>query len=256
MGNGSRLSAAEEVEREREHRRQRKERRDSSKRAHPFGRELEHDAISDLYDDNAHFPAVLVAFGGREGLLGGSAPVDVFEALQDLPMRRIYVRNLVGRGPHPLGEDLAAVVEGLRARIARHSEAVFVGTSLGGYLALVLASILQVPQVIAVNPTTTLKPEQRAEAGDERWPEMSKVPSDDLLGPFADLAEAWRSGVFSPEVRLHFSYRNDVLRYHAENVAGLPNVHLYPHYEYLPMPKIRDDGTLRRQVAEAIGLIL
>lgn len=234
-------------------RRQRKLDRERARRAHPFGRHLDHDQPRDLYDDEAQVAPVVVAFSGHEELLGGSAPVDVFDAFADLCVRRIYVRNLIGHGHHSLGSSLDGVVASMRALLTGHQPQVFIGTSMGGYLALVMASLLRVPYVIAINPTTTLSPEHREEAGDERWPEISQFLTSDLLGPFADVADAWRSGHFAPEVQLHFSYRNDVLRFQAEHVAAFPNVHLNPHFEYLPMPKIRGDGTLRRQLADMTG---
>lgn len=231
-------------------RRARKEQRRALKTAHPFGVSLPHPEPLDLYVEAGDGPA-FAAFSGRELLLGGCPPVSVFEQVTELGLRRVFVRNVVLQGLHPLGGSLDEVAASVRDTIVVPEQSVFFGTSMGGYLALVLATLLGVPAVVVVNPTTTLDKEFRDGAGDERWPELTPHLTPELLGSYADLASRWSAGGTRPHVDVHFSYRNEVNRSQAEHVADLDNVTLHPYYEYLPLPVMLADGTLRRQVAAA-----
>ena len=233
-------------------RRERKRLRIAAHQAHPFGmpRPMAPDEL--VFDDAAPSKNAIVVLPGREGKLGGSPAVTVFAALEGLPLRRVYVRDLVAVPNHPWGQDLPAVSASLQGVLAGAERRIFLGTSLGGYLALLLGTLAAADHVIVVNPTTRIGGLDVGKPDDDRWPEVMELLAPEAAAGVRDIRELWVAHR-APTVDLHFSSRNEVHRAHAEHLAPCPSVQLHAHDEFLPLLKIRDDGTLRRQVDEQLA---
>ena len=229
--------------------------RDAARAAHPFDRTVQADPAQGLFDDGRAAEALLVAFAGARGKLG-VAPADVFELVADLDVRRVFLRGLdpVGAARDPAG--LQEVIDVFRDRFAElaapHRPVVFLGNSFGAYAALFYGTLCGADAVIAVDPTTSLRTEVRASLGDTRWSWLDLSGHDALPASQTDVLALWEE-VPPPRVVMHYAYRNDVYRGHAERIAGLRHVRPVPHYEQATMAAIRDDGSLRADLGELLG---
>jgi hypothetical protein len=196
---------------------------------------------------------VLVAFPGGADKMGGIPTVDLFDQVDDLPVRRILLRGLTvpESGPHEFGTSVEEIAERLHALIECHTRVIFTGASIGGFLALLLGTMLRADALILFGPTTSLDPEFLRSVGDHRYDGSPFLQDPEWVARFADPTRLWETQR-PPKIVLHFGYRNESTRPHAERLASFPNVTLNPHYERTLMAKIRDDGTLRRDLRHAL----
>jgi hypothetical protein len=129
--------------------------------------------------------------------------------------------------------------------LAGHKKVVFFGASIGGFHALLHGALLGAASIIVATPTTTVLPAHRAAFGDARGG-GTEPPHPEFLEQYGDIAAVWKTAP-PRRVIIHYTYRIDVYRQHAEHLAEFPQVRLVPHYEHGVMQKLADDGTLRRQ---------
>lgn len=231
-----------------------KQARRASFEAHPFGRQLAAEPDLVLYDDkNTAARSALVAIPGNADKMGGIPAVDLFDQVDDLPIRRLFLRGLaLGTRDYPLGSDVVSVSENLAAMLAGHDRVVFAGASVGGFLALLLGSLVRADAILGFGPTTSLDPAFLDQVGDRRFEHLDDAHDPEWTSRYGDPTRFWDSG-YAPDVTIHYGYRNDSTRPHAERMADFPNVRLKPHYELTLMAKIRDNGELRADLRRALG---
>jgi hypothetical protein len=218
--------------------------------AHPFSRSQLDDPQQTVFDDGPPSEIVLVTFAGFADKLSIPA-AEFFEAVA-VPCRRIYIRQLdIPFEPHALGASVPEVAASISARIAGNQRVVFAGSSLGAYIALVYATLCGADSVFALSPSTTVRPETLAEMDDHRWDVLETQFPQDYVDQYGDLLAMWRRHA-APQVVVHFPYRNDVLRQHAERIAEVDGVSLFPHYEHAPMYKMSSNGTLRSTLTDLL----
>jgi hypothetical protein len=218
--------------------------------AHPFSRDQLDDPAQTLFDDGPPSDVVLVTFAGFADKLSIPA-AEFFEAVA-VPCRRIYIRQLdIPFEPHVLGTSVEEVAASISDRIAGNERVVFAGSSLGAYIALVYATLCGADSVFALSPTTTVRPPDLAAMGDQRWSVLETQFPPQYLDDYGDLLAMWRRHK-PPRVVVHFPYRNDVLRQHAERIAEVDGVSLTPHYEHAPMYKISNNGTLTATLTDLL----
>jgi hypothetical protein len=150
-------------------RRQAKAAREWAKGAHPFDRSQPLDPEQDIYDDGAESDAVLVAMPGTADKMLIPA-VEFFETIDDWQLRRIYIRRLspMLELPHQLGTSVPEIAESLRELVKGYQRVVFMGTSLGGFHALLFATFVQPDAVVLINPVTSVLRHVLDKAGDTR----------------------------------------------------------------------------------------
>ncbi|MCW2673551.1 MAG: hypothetical protein JWP14_2140 [Frankiales bacterium] len=223
-----------------------------ARKAHPFDRSRLQDDEADVIDDGTESDVALVAFPGTEDRLGVPA-VDFFEQIAEWPVRRIYVRKLrpsLGIH-HELGTTVPEIATSLRAMTHHHRRTVFLGTSLGGFHALLLGTLVGADVVLGINPVTSLFREVLDEAGDQRWDGSLAYTSAEWLRDYGDIPTLWAQHR-SPRSVLHFAYRYRAYCVQAEHIAELPNVSLHPHFEYSPMNKLIAGGEMRSLLASLL----
>jgi len=181
-----------------------------------------------------------------------------------LACKRVLIRDLhqawyqMGVPGH--GDSLSAMVDSLQALIAGHDvdRMVVIGSSSGGYAALVLGTLLGADTVIAFGPQTTLDPDHLAEMRDLRWDEpLGELREQGLIDArWIDLQTALAPARWADtRYELYFdeSLRSD--RRHAERLAGLEGVRLHrvEGAEHFVARAMRERGTLANVLAEALA---
>jgi hypothetical protein len=226
--------------------------REWARDAHPFDRLRRQDAAQELFDDETRSDAILIAFPGAADRLGMPS-VDFFEQIADWHLRRVYIRNLVAaiERPHSLGSTVLEIAESLSELTRGYRRTVFIGTSLGGFHALLFGTLANADAVVGVNPITSIQPSVLEEAGDDRWDALVQRTSEAWMSAYGDISRLWERYP-SPRVVIHYPDRYKAYAVQAERMAEWPNVTLVPHHENSPMDKIHHSGELR----ELLGTLL
>lgn len=220
------------------------------------------DVVLELGEDS---PVLAVAFGGLLGHLGGVPSFEFMRMLSGLGTNRVFVRDprslWYHGGVRGLGSTINELGESLASLIGRSGveRVVFLGSSAGGYAAVLLSTIVTVQEVLAFSPQTFLDPRLRAAAGDERWPRLTEKATPLLDPRYTDLlpvlAERSRS---EREIRIaiHYSVAEHLDTLHAERLLGVSGVELVPHA--LPVgghnlpALLKEQGSFEAVVAEAV----
>jgi pimeloyl-ACP methyl ester carboxylesterase len=127
-----------------------------------------------------------------------------------------------------LTRDVPETVEHLRERFAGYDRVICVGASGGGYAALLFGSLLDVDSVIAFQPPTLLRSQDK----DPRYVDVKPLLNGATrYHVFGDL------DVSDPTDPHHVS--------HCERLADSPNVVVYKKHHFT-MKSMRDSGELRR----------
>lgn len=140
------------------------------------------DKDHELADDNVGHvldlvgsPVLLVAFGGLQNRIAGAPPFEFLRMIGSDDVDKLFVRDL-GQGWYQHGvrghsEDIDSTASWLRGILHEHphERVVTLGTSAGGFAALLFGSLLGVDQVLAFGPQTSIRRRDRAMSLEHRW---------------------------------------------------------------------------------------
>jgi hypothetical protein len=122
-------------------------------------------------EEHPESECTVVAFAGLGGKMNGIPQYEFFRALGDLPARRVMVRDPQRRFYHSpirgLGWTIPAAARTI-AELTAGKPLLFVGSSAGGYAALLFGALVDADAVIAFGPTSTVDVDQRLALGDRR----------------------------------------------------------------------------------------
>jgi hypothetical protein len=215
--------------------------------------------VADMRSDS---PTLLIAFGGLSGRLG-MPPFEFFKTTGELPVKRLFVRDLrqawYHHGIPGYGDRIEAVGDSLRELISGQGveRLVVTGNSSGGYAAILFGSMLDADEVLCFSPQTILDAEGLAAVGDERWNKrLGEIAANGGLDPdWVDLR------VVLPRVRrggtlckVYFNEAHDADRGHAERLRGLQGVRLYRFggLDHYLVRSLRDSGALGQLLERAL----
>ncbi len=135
-------------------------------------------------------------------------------AFDELPANVIYIRDpydfWYNRGISESLNSIDAVRKQLAKDIKRlePSRTVMLGTSMGGYAALLFGVLLNVNRIIAVSPQTLLDPR------------LPHTPSSKVEGLYFDLEDTFRRTTGRPSIEVFFGGADMVDAYNAFKVKG------------------------------------
>jgi SAM-dependent methyltransferase len=177
---------------------------------------------------------LLIVFGGMIG--GAGTPhFDFLPLIRDIPVKRIAVRDLrqawYHRGIPGHGTTINEAAEAL-AVLASDNGAdriITVGTSAGGYAALLFAALLGAEQAHCFAAQTVLDLDALADMNDHRWERsLTRLTTEDALDSrWTDLLTVLSQAGGCTRYHVYFddSFRPD--REHAERLKMLDRVQLY-----------------------------
>jgi hypothetical protein len=205
---------------------------------------------------------LLLAFGGMVGRIG-IPPFEFFSLTAELPVKRLFVRDLrqawYHRGIPGHGATLPKVADSLRGLLARHEveRLVVAGNSAGGYAALLFGTLLAADAVLCFAPQTVLDLEVLAGMGDHRWDDRLRehAAAGVMDARFTDLRRVLgAAGRGDTSYRIYFDDSLRADRLHAERLAGLPGVRLYRfgHGAHNIARALRETGALARVLQGAL----
>lgn len=178
----------------------------------------------------------LVLFGGRKNRVG-LAPFEFFNITHGIPTKRLFVRDLsqawYHQGAGEAGDSIEQVAQSLERALDghEHDRVVVAGLSAGGYAALLFGALLQADVVLAFSPQTVIDPRVLTEMDDQRWKEpLEELEREGKLDArwvdLRDVLPAARTEATRLEVHYDATFALD--RLHAERIAPIDGVHLYP----------------------------
>ncbi|HEX5224858.1 MAG TPA: hypothetical protein VFW29_06995 [Solirubrobacteraceae bacterium] len=205
---------------------------------------------------------LLVAFGGMAGQLG-MPPFEFFKATGEIPVKRLFVRDLhqawYHRGIPGHGSTLEESAASLRALIDSHhvERLVVAGNSAGGYAALAFGTLLEADTALCFAPQTVLDPGVLAEWDDHRWDgQLDDLVREGAIPPrWSDLGAAL-AGEAARRTRyqVYFDETLEVDRLHADRLAEVPGVELHrlSAGAHSVAQAMRDTGELGRVLRAAL----
>jgi hypothetical protein len=202
----------------------------------------------------------VVAFGGIGGGVG-LPHYEFFRLLGDVAVNRVFVRDLdqcfYHRGVRGLGATFDDVAENLAALLPPSSRTVFVGSSAGGYAAIILGTLAQADHVLTVAPITFIDRWHRLAVLDRRWASSIDPVNRgaNVQRPYLDARRVLASAPACPPIDCYYPSRHRLDALHSRRLGGLPTVRLLPvdSVRHELVKEMRDAGTLREVVLDALG---
>ena len=190
-------------------------------------------------------------------------PFHFFGVTTGMPAKRLFVRDTdriwYHRGVPGLGEGIDEVAISLR-RIVEEQGAervIAIGSSAGGFAALVLGTLIEADLVLSFAPQTVLDRDWLTRIGDIRW-DRRLDSLDRTGGPdrrYTDVrASILRDRRAKTVYEVHYPASHEWDVHHAEHMEGVPGLELHAHQEkeHQFVQGLQRSGELVRMVRAAI----
>jgi len=172
----------------------------------------------------------VIAFGGLyHGLM--ITPFEFFNILRNIPINKIFVRDLSScwycKGVSTQLNNPEKLAKHLKDILPEHNRLVTVGSSAGGFGAMIIGEMLDADVSISFSPQTSLDKETRLKYGDDRFNKYI----DRIQNEISDTKKLRLLNLLSFKKTAHHIYyceeqRLDVL--HANALSHKKNVYLHP----------------------------
>ena len=193
-------------------------------------------------------------FGGINSRVG-MPQFEFYRAARILDEHKIFLRDFsqswYQRGLPGIAGDPLELGAYLKSRIEElgPEEVTFVGNSMGGFAAILFASMLGVGRAVAFAPQTSISPARRLGLRDFRWTrQLLSTYANTALRPHVyDLPSALGKQLQRPQaIEIYYSREEQLDAAHAELLAGREGVQLHPHHVGGPkrVRHLRDTGVL------------
>lgn len=178
--------------------------------------------------DRKGYDTTFVFFGGLAGELG--IPHFEFKNItKDLKADTIFVRDLrqawYSYGLKDSKESFEGTYEEV-VKVLGDNKKIFVGNSSGGFIAILIGSIIA-DKIITFSPQTFIDKETREEYNDNRWqPDIDKVHKNENQKPYSlDLDNFF----MKTPIDIHYSKDDELDKIHARRLEHKEKVNLIEH---------------------------
>jgi hypothetical protein len=199
--------------------------------------------ISDLEPDSRRMIVTFAAFPGRLAV----RPFALVTMLADIDVKVAFLRDhwecWYHRGVKGVGDGIDAVAAYLRDFARNADEVVMLGTSSGGYAAILFGSLLGF-ETHAFSPQVFIAPDLRRKHRDKRFASQVEGLGADMDMRYADLRPVVSRSQASVHVYYATNHRLDPA--HAEHLGDLDHVtlHGFDWDSHLLVRELRDRGWL------------
>jgi hypothetical protein len=201
-----------------------------------FKRDLENENTGLAVDLDQPSDLLLIAFSGLFGQLGPVPLFEFFNTVSRFGVKKAFVRDLIQswyhRGVVGVGDDIPAVAEHLRelVRSSGVTRTVLVGSSAGGYAALVFGHLIDADEVHAFSPQTFIAPRLRKQYGDTRYqPYVDHLAaSGGMDGNYVDIWPVLDAGAVKTQFHIYYRAPDRIETLHAGRMAEIDGVVLHP----------------------------
>lgn len=224
-----------------------------------FNQELISPESSVAIEKYSQSDSLLIAFGGVCGGMG-MPPFEFFKLTEDLEFNKIFIRDLYQvwyhKGLPGLANDIEDIAKLLKKYIQELSckKVLLVGTSMGGYAAIILGSLIENSVVHAFSPQTFINKSYRFWYRDRRW--KSQIKNTHVFAPkrYLDLKDFLSSVNSKCQIHIHYSLSSRLDTIHAKRLCDMNRVYLhsYDFGGHLLVKHIRDSGQLIKIINEIL----
>ncbi len=219
----------------------------------------------DLGGGGSAADALVVTFGGLSNSVGEIPPFEFGRVLDRAgPSQKLFLRDheqaWYHRGVRGVAPDIEGVAAALRAEIDAVDPArtVFLGSSAGGYAALLFGSLLGATTIHVFGAQTFVSPTLRVAHRDARWrrPWLRLLRSGGYRRRYGDLKATVAAGAGAAgSIVVHYCAADRLDRVHAERLGAIPAVELrsYPEGGHNVVKHLRDEGRLEPLLAELLA---
>lgn len=213
-----------------------------------------------LFQKDGH-KNLLVSLGGIK--MGLGMPVfEFYNALKGIECDKIFIKDINQSWYHQGINDAYSDINQLAAYLKdlieknEYKKVCFIGNSMGGYAALLLGSVLNIPNVIAFSPQTFIDRKNRFLFNDKRWKKELRgvyvYPKREKA--FFDLKKYFNNSNFSydGEMNIYYSPADKLDKIHAERLHKLSFVklHSFPKGGHGLVKDLKNSGELNKIFVE------
>lgn len=195
---------------------------------------------------------LFIVFGGIAAGIG-MPPFEFYKSSKILNHNRIFIRDLRQSWYHSGLPSISDSIDGTRKHIetliTRYSptETVMIGNSMGGFAAILFASLIGDIRAIAFAPQTFIGPYKRLRYHDNRWrAQIFRTYKRNLFNEkFYDLSKLNQSTKWEAEIFVSRASQLDLI--HAMNLEDVPQVSIrvYDSGGHELVKHLRDSGELQ-----------
>jgi hypothetical protein len=215
-------------------------------RGDDYYRQAGDDALGMAYDLSPHSRRMIVTFAAFPGQMA-VRPFAFMTMFAEIDVKAAFIRDhwecWYHRGVKGVGDGIDAVAGFLRDFVRNAEETVLLGTSSGGYAAILFGALLGC-EAHAFSPQLFIDPELRRLHDDKRFVEQMEGLGADMDMRYADLRPVVARG--AAPIHIYYSTQHRVDPAHAEHVGDLENVtlHGFDWGSHLLVRELRDRGWL------------
>lgn len=200
-----------------------------------------------------HGKNLYIFFGGIAA--GIAMPVfEFYNASRILDEHKLFFRDLsqcwYQDGLPGISRDISATADYIRSQINQiePEKLFFVGNSMGGYAAIMFATLIGAGEVIAFAPQTFISPLPRIKHRDFRWQKqiINTYRKSVWKQKAWDLRSLLRGSLYAPRISVFVSRSHRLDRIHARHLAGITGVriHEFDGGGHGVVKLLRDEGKL------------
>ena len=218
--------------------------------------------MNGIYKEISGNQNLLVSFGGINNGLG--VPVfEFFNLIKDLRTDKLFMRDLNQGWYHKgIGENIPDI-EALSQFLCKEIEdgnfknVVFIGNSMGGYIAMLLGTLLKVDYILVFAPQSYIDPLNRLLTLDFRWSEQVRkvYKSEQSIKKYFDIKKLLKSQLNSKsKIDIYYSKSHRLDCIHAERLRNIENIELHPCRKggHAVVKALRDSGDLLEIVGKTL----
>lgn len=175
-----------------------------------FGRTTHNEKLTHLFDFEMKSDILVISFSGYGGHLGGVFNSRYPFITNEVITNKIFILDnsdsWYHNGSNVIANSIDEIVNLLSYFIKKgnYKKILCIGSSMGGYMALIAGKLLNVTNVLAFSPQTFIDNKTRKKFSDKRWnKELSKV--NEKYTKYLNIKELYKNSNINNKIEIHYS---------------------------------------------------
>ncbi|MGR8933587.1 MAG: hypothetical protein ACU837_04265 [Gammaproteobacteria bacterium] len=171
----------------------------------------------------------VIVFGGMLTRLG-MPPAEFLKTFIDKKINVLFIKDFkqcwYQQGLLGISDNIEMTIDAIKTHLPSNQKNIYtVGTSSGGFAAILFGALMNVDKAIAFGPQTKITEEvyEKFKSIDSRKDEI------DLTNKFFDLGQLLEETKYAGQIYLHYAADNEKDKEAAAHIAHLKCVHTYAH---------------------------
>ncbi|NOT84851.1 MAG: hypothetical protein HOP02_08760, partial [Methylococcaceae bacterium] len=204
---------------------------------------------------------LVISFTGFKGNLGGVFYNRYPWIIDNIRTHKIFMNDTQNiwylKGIPSITYSMEENIQFIQELVSRkkYKKIMCVGTSMGGYMSLLIGYLIQATDIIAFAPQIFLDKDNRIKYKDARWAGALKALPKSVNQKYLDLSLLYQEKTnLITKIQIHYGRQLTLDTKHIEHLGEYPNIELYPYdIEEHYIPKYLDEqGLLRKIIIDAL----